>query len=248
VQHLTKSRFDYVFGDEQCGTKRKKMNRKFAAVIAVSLLTIPLYSSTVLAEEQTNASSKSASAVAVLPEKKAPDVNAKVIANEIKLLSSGMSDIDKRTKEIEQRVAQFEEKSSEHHSLMAWLVMAAEKIIADAVGFSLFALILVFSLKRELKHIVKEGLVGIGRTFADAFVSSVVPLIKSFSEDATSILRDKSFSIVNEAGLSAPAIVDKKLESIQKLIDDKKYHDAEKSLKKRVSGFSGGFRALSGYG
>lgn len=209
------------------------MKNYLAAVITASLLFFSVYASIVSAEEQTNTgNNKNINAIAAQYKKTSQDINSKGVANEIKILQSGMSDIDKRNNEIEQRVAQLEEKNSKNKSVGSWLVMAAEKVIADAVGFSLFALIVVFALKREFKHTVREGLVGIGHTFADAFVSSVVPLIKSFSEDATSILRDKSFSSVNEAGLSAPAIVDKKLGSVQILIDNKKYHDAEKELKK----------------
>lgn len=208
------------------------MKKLFVVTIAATLLFVSAYVSMVSAQEQkSTGDTKNINVVTVQAEKMSRVTDRNDTANKVIGLSSDISNINKRHNEIDQRIAQLEEKIKEKASVMQWVASALEKVLADAVGFTLFAIIIVFGLRRELKNTVKEGLVGIGETFASAFVSTVVPQIESFRNDAIKILRDKPFNYMTDAELTASPQVDKELELVQQLIATQKYHDAEKSLK-----------------
>ncbi len=208
------------------------MTKYFITTIITTLLFVLAYVSVVSAQEQkSTGDTKNTNIATVQAEKMSRVIDRNDTTHKVMALSSDISNINKRYNETEQRITQLEEKIKEKASVMQWVGSAIEKVIADAVGFTLFALIVVFGLRRELKNIVKDGLVGIGETLASAFVSTVVPQIESFRNDAILILRDKPFNYMTDAELPAPPQVDKELELAQQLITAQKYHDAEKSLK-----------------
>lgn len=193
------------------------------------MLFISIHAFAVSAQERTNTGIKADSiANAARSEKISRFVNR----NEFADVTTNLLSIDKRVSEINQRVSQLEQKKEESDSLITWVLKAIESVFSEIVGFAVFAVIVTFSLKNDLKSSIREGLVSIGETLAGVFVANVVPQIETFRNDAISILRSKTINYVTEADLTAPEYVDIKLESAQQMIAHKKYHDAEVFLKK----------------
>jgi len=208
------------------------MKKTLALKIAATLLFVSVYSPMASAQEQKNADDiKDKTSVADQAQKNSRASNSKGLANKVIALSTDISNIDKRNNETDQRITQLEKVIKEKESVKSWIGDAIAKIIADAVGFILFAIIIALGLKHELKKTVKDGLVSIGETLANAFVSTVVPQIETFRNDAISILRDKPIHYMTDADLAAPSHVGRELDKAQLLIVDKHYHDAEKFLK-----------------
>lgn len=154
----------------------------------------------------------------------------------IKALSSALASEAKRADALELRIGHLEEmaKPDKEESLGSQVLHIAisilEKILADAVGFAVLAIIFAAIVKHEFINTVKEGLRSIGTVFAESFVSNVVPEIINFRQDAITVLRTRSFFYERATDISASAAVDKELGDIEEQLPIHGFAWAEEKL------------------
>ena len=117
--------------------------------LAVALLFASANASMGPAQEKVNSDVAKDLNAATQSDKTTRDLDQKAIFDTLTALSSRTSNIDERHNLIDQRLAQLEKKIEEKESVTHWFRGAIEKVIADAVGFAVFAIIVVFSLSRS---------------------------------------------------------------------------------------------------